>query len=43
VGDIPAHTAGFAFTINDVAAPVASGFHHGVGYEHPEARDVDRE
>jgi len=33
--NIPAGTKGFAFTINDVDAPVAGGFHHWVVYNIP--------
>lgn len=33
--NIPAHTSGFALTINDVDAPVAGGFHHWVVYNIP--------
>jgi Raf kinase inhibitor-like YbhB/YbcL family protein len=33
--NVPAGTAGFAFTINDVDAPRAGGFHHWVVYNIP--------
>ncbi len=33
--NVPAGTQGFAFTINDVDAPVAGGFHHWVVYNIP--------
>lgn len=33
--NVPAGTKGFAFTINDVDAPVAGGFHHWIVYNIP--------
>jgi len=35
--NVPAKTKSFAFTINDVDAPVAGGFHHWVVYNIPRA------